>query len=37
MLTYNPDERISAEAALKDEWIQEFASIGKKEAAVTLK
>lgn len=37
MLTYNPEERVSAEEALNDEWISEFASIGKKEVQVTLK
>lgn len=37
MLTYNPDERVSAEEALNDEWIHEYAAIGKKEAQVTLK
>lgn len=37
MLTYNPDERVSAEEALNDEWIHEYASIGKKEVQVTLK
>lgn len=37
MLTYNPEERVSAEEALNDEWILEFTSMDKKEVASTLK
>lgn len=37
MLTYNPEERVSAEEALNDEWIIEYTAIGKREVSASLK
>lgn len=37
MLTYNPDERVSAEEALNDPWIQEFTQINNREVTMTLR